>query len=286
MVKQRLVVLVFLFAGHILVLSLNAHAQSVPSDAPCPPIRLENLISDIIETPRDHKTQMTAFFSVKVETPSNVTIRYFDESTTPTYNVELKADPTASRISYRIVTAEGIEEWIKIESTLIGSSVLAEASNSLGEERKVEFFSSYFDDDRKLGRVSGILFNDEDGRAKRTEIDTRESAIAAIESIESGLYSTTLLLQLKTSLTMLDELLKVVLQRSRESTTATGLILPEAPPDCNVYCVRVGTVIPVYACSDDVLNCGNCGVDGFYILGGHGCIVICVLHCSVFYPVV
>ena len=53
-------------------------------------------------------------------------------------------------------------------------------------------------------------------------------------------------------------------------------------PKCNVFCLRIGTVIPIYVCNDDITNCKRCGVDGFYILAGYGCFAVCVIPCKEF----
>lgn len=100
--------------------------------------------------------------------------------------------------------------------------------------------------------------------------------------MEDSLYNSPALMSLKSVLENLDELQKLVVTASA-SSVQNALPPPSGIPNCNVACQRIGTVVPIYACNDDILNCGTCGVDGFYYLGWHGCVILCILHCREFY---
>ncbi len=179
-----------------------------------------------------------------------------------------------------------MEGWVRTRTKSGDSSLITEVTNSSGEKQEIKLLISSLNGESKVGRVSGILTTDEHGSPLNLGIDNEDVATAAIHSLESKIYTTPLLMRLKNSISIFEDLLKVVIRETVRKTNTTSVFVPENPPNCNVYCVRIGTIIPVYACSDDVLNCGNCGVDGVYILGGYGCTLICSLHCNVFYPVV
>lgn len=106
-----------------------------------------------------------------------------------------------------------------------------------------------------------------------------------MEQSEGMFYDTFQLKILRNVLGSFENLRNIVVEKSTKKESHSNFV-EEPPiattPNCNVWCLRIGTIIPIYACNDDLPNCSRCGVDGVYILGGYGCIAICSIPCKEF----
>ena len=262
---------------------LSVFSQSNQED-PCRPVKVENLTKDLLPLPFDKQRNNETYFKFKVNSISDASIEFYDQYRSPLYKVVISGDPIERAAKFEIVGMSKMAEWVSVKYIEEDGKQIAKAVSSSG--RSIWYVLSTNGtkgNAKKISSISVTVENDEKSSSEAVSITEDESErLKEVGRLEDRLYDTPALKELQIVLSSLDELQRILLRASTTSQTSE-LPLPEGMPDCHVYCQRIGTVIPIYACSDDALNCSRCGVDGFYYLGGHGCIIICILHCREFW---
>lgn len=273
---------------HLIVVMAFVHistvfAQVAASPSPCKPIKIENLTKEILPMPEQSGRKGAFFFSMSIQSISQASIDLYDDKKNLTSSVIINSDPIARTSRFGIQSQSGTLEWVAVRYSENANKITAKITTSSGQAR--EFLFAIVNDDHNKKKIKSISLHNGEERDNNVNslsesIKTASTLSDELLRLERELYDTESLKELHSVLNSLDVLQRIVLQ---SSPVPDFVEEPEGIPDCYVACQRIGTIVPIYACNDDVLGCERCGVDGFYYLDGFGCVIWCVLHCRSFY---
>ncbi len=272
----------------LLLIVFPIASQTPETKTSCKPIKMEKLTRQILPLPEDSKLNSAKYFSLAIDSFSEVTFLFYDESKRIQSKVKLKGNPINKTTTYEISGPNSNVEWVNVVYSSENGGEFANAISS--SNRHLKFTISNDGPGAKAKSVKSISKIEiiEGEGASRTMLGNALKGTGKADGlqdvfneIEDTFYDTPQLKTLQGVLSSLNELQKIVVKNS----VMSDLIEPVEGdiPNCNVYCVRVGTVVPVYACNDDTLNCSRCGVDGFYFIGGYSCFWFCSVPCRDFY---
>jgi len=275
-----------------LLLSVICFGQGQQSVKKITPVAIGNLTNEVIQIPADTSLAEFKFFSLKIDSLSQVTINLFDENKIQNSKIVIKEDVLRKAVQYSISSTNSTPEWVRIERTGELGKDIANAVSSSGRSMKIVTYKGVSKSDCKDKiPASAFEITVDNGIPRQLAGDNLHSKMGKdnlrtfLEQNEGMFYDTFQLKILRNVLSSFENLRNIVVEKStKKEANASFLEESGFVPNCNVLCVRIGTIVPIYACNDDALNCGRCGVDGFYIIGGYGCIAICSIACKEFSP--
>jgi hypothetical protein len=222
-----------------------------------------------------------------VDSTEQMTINLYSANQALQAKVVLKNNQAKKTVDYEITTPNSPVETVHISLAIENDKEVAIANTSSGRTLKIISSRITIDNvctDNSL--VNEIQIVEGNGPARVVSFSDLQLSIqkddlqTVLRHTEEVFFDTPKLQLLHQVLISFDEFKRVVLANSTNELRQPE---PGGTPNCNVACQRIGTVIPIYACNDDAFNCGRCGVDGVYILGGFGCFWFCSIPCGAFY---
>lgn len=129
-----------------------------------------------------------------------------------------------------------------------------------------------------VAEIEIIVNNELPKTISSAEMETQEGISnlpGFIQQAEEKFFNTEQLRILQSVVFSLDDLQSIVMERSTMEEQSRS-------PNCDVFCVRTGIVLPIYYCNSVTLNCNRCGVNGAFVIGGFGCFWLCAIPCSAF----
>lgn len=289
--KEKIYVTFFvvLVIGLINSTTINIFAQEIKSTGKVSPVAVDKLTKKILPVPPDLSLSPASFFSYSVDSLSQVTIQLFDENKIPLSKVIIAENTIDKSVEYKISSSEIDTEWVKIFRSSDNNKEITQAISSSG--KKLRIITTTEENKGKCKTKSLIseleIFSDtallkKMSKAELQTQEARESVKNVLMEAESTIYDTYNLGSLQRVILSLNSLHKTVV----ESSTPENKLTDQKTRDslmsaCTIFCVRIGTIIPIYLCNDYTYNCG-CGVNGVYILSGYGCIALCAIPCSDF----
>ena len=198
----------------------------------------------------------------------------------------MKGNPINKTTTYEISVSDLNVEWVKVAYDSENGKEVANAVSSSNRRLKIMLSNDGPGEKAKsIKSISKIEIAEGDSVSKSISandlkgVNKTDGLQPAFQQIEDAFYDTPQLKILQSTLLSLNAFQKIVV----ENSTMNEFFELEGIPNCNVYCVRIGTVVPVYACNDDAFNCSRCGVNGFYFIGGYSCFWFCSVPCRDFY---
>ena len=129
---QMLTIIVF-----TLSLSVFCFGQEQQSVKKIAPVAIGNLTNDVIQLPADTSLTEFKFFSLKIDSLSQVTVNLFDENKIQKSKIVIKEDVLRKTIQYSVSSANSNTEWVKIDRTSEIGKEIANAVSSSGRTMKI-----------------------------------------------------------------------------------------------------------------------------------------------------
>lgn len=241
------------------------------------------------------KDSSANFFTYSLNSISQIEIQLFDNNKQPLSKVVINENVIDKSVVYKISTSDTDVEWVKVTRSGDKNKDITKAISSSGKNLEIVTLTEENEGECKAKKpISNIeIFSDNSllknfSKAELQTKESRESIKYDVLEAEATIYDTYKLELLQKVILSLDNLHRTVLKNSFSKTKATVKNINFRPPTkrsniiaCDVYCVRIGTLIPVFLCTDNNCRTG-CGVDGVYLLSGFGCNIICSIPCTEF----
>ena len=273
----------------VLSISTFVFAQEIKTTANINPVPVNKLTQDLIQTPADFSVKSVKYFNITFESVSALTLNFYDANKSLQSKVTFEENTLKKSVRYTISSLGSDNEWVEISRTSENNKDISNAISSSGRSMKIITVRGENKGECKVKiPLSGIeIFVDNSfvGKISQAHLQSK-TAKGSLQSLtdqsENMFYDTIQLRNLRIAVASLNELLHIVAKQSKSNVNGNATAAPESvSTDCNVFCFRIGTVVPVYACNDDTFNCSRCGVDGFYYIGA-ACI-FCAIPCYAFY---
>jgi hypothetical protein len=249
-------------------------------------IPINELYRGNIQLPSDFPLTSVKFFNVITDSLNHVTINLYDENSTLRWKVVIDETASTKTVQYNIYDASSNAEWIKVVSSSENNKNIGTATSSSNKMMKITTTKPEIESCEgkiPVADIEIIVNNGSPRRISTEELPTQKGK-ANIQSLvaetEEQFYDTAQLKVLQNVIFFMDRLESMVIEESTREQPSEERV---AAPRCNIFCVRIATVIPLYICNDTTLNCRRCGVNGVYIIGGYGCFIVCSIPCSEFW---
>lgn len=237
-----------------------------------------------IELPSDIKIPSAKFFSIVSDSLHNTTINLFNENQVLLWKVVIAENTSTKTIDYKIFDSNSNLQWFKVIRTVENNKDIANATSSSGKTMKITTsrgnITTGCETKTPIAEIEIIVNNELPKTIPSAEMQTQKGISnlpGLIQQAEEMFFDTEQLKVLQNVVFVSDSLQSLVMEKStvRIEEQLQG-------PNCSVFCVRLGVVIPAYHCNSATLNCKRCGVSGVYILSSWGCFWICTVPCSSF----
>jgi type 1 fimbria pilin len=274
----------------VLMSGLTVFAQKSKEQPKIVPF--EKLTNEILPIPKELGLVDFSGFDFRLNSISKEIINLYNQDNVKQAEIVIQENILKKSVIYKIRT-KSKWEWVEVTTQSIADKEISNAKTSSGKTFQIALTkSSKPSDCPDKTAISAIETTNQFGVSKATEFSStsfkKDFKDLVIQS-DDVLYDTQNLKLLKSVVLNQAEFLKVALEATKETTKniLEGNNLVEAPaqniiPDCDVFCVRLGTIINVYLCNDNTFNCSRCGASGFYFISA-GCFAICRIRCSAFY---
>lgn len=266
-----------------LTVSSSIFAQSTTVDEMFG-VPVNELYRGNIELPSDVSISSAKFFNIITESFHNTTVNLFNENQALLWKVVIVENTSTKTVEYKIFDSNSNLQWIKVIRTGENGRDIANATSSSGKTMKITTsrgnITSGCEMRIPIAEIEVIVNNELPKTISSADMETEKGKAnlsALIQEAEEKFLSTEQLMVLRRIVFSLDSLQSIVMERSIDE-------MEEQPssPNCNVFCVRTGMVLPIYYCNSVTLNCSRCGVSGAYVIGGFGCFWMCAIRCSAF----
>ena len=245
-------------------------------------IRIEDLSSEILETPQELSDNKVKYFDFKAKNLSEVTVDLYDESKNQISSVNVKAK-SQDVIEYEI-QSQGKKEFVHIKKSENNGKISFELVSSNGNVSKmVLYLSSEKQNCESVKKILSIDIANEDvwesfsASPENDSGNSVEDLKSKFKSEDAKLFNTPQLNMLRSTIMNFTKLQQIVTTKSLKNTERDYYEI-EPVAECNVMCWRMG-ILAVFACDGGHTNSCNCSAgSGIFILSG--CNIFCSVPCS------
>ncbi|CAN5857304.1 hypothetical protein BH24ACI1_BH24ACI1_18790 [soil metagenome] len=237
-----------------------------------------------IELPSDITITAAKFFNIVTESLHNTTVNLFDENQALLWKVVIVENTSTKTVEYKIFDSNSNLQWVKVVRTVENGKDIANATSSSGKTMKITTsrgnITSGCEMRVPVAEIEIIVNNELPKTISSAEMKTQKGKSnlpGFIQQAEEKFFNTEQLRILQSVVFSLDDLQSIVMERSTMEEEEES-----RSPNCDVFCVRTGIVLPIYYCNSVTLNCSRCGVNGAFVIGGFGCFWLCAIACSAF----
>lgn len=251
-------------------------------------VPINQLYRGNIAVPSDIKIQSIKFFNIVADSHTNMTINLFDENQILLWKVVVIENSATGTIEYKIFDSNSNLHWFRTTKTIENDKIIVNATSSSGKTMKVTTLkgntTSTCSTNTPIGSVEVIVNNELPQTISNDDMQTSKGISQfpdLMQQAEGKFFDTEPLKVLQNIVFVSDTLQSLVIEKS-------NIVVPQEQeqgviPNCSVFCIRMGAIIPAYHCNSVTLNCNRCGVSGVYFLRSRACFWICTVSCGTFY---
>lgn len=270
----------------MLTISMFVFAQSNPPVDKINNIPVNELYRGNIQLPSDFPVTSAKFFNIITQSLTQVTVNLLNENQVMQWKIVINYNPSNKTVEYKIFDQNLNIQWVKVTYSIENGKEVTNATSSSDKIMKVITsrgqIISECPSKVPVSEIEIIVNNQTPKKISEAEFQTQKGKAylpLLLQETEEVFYDSSQLKVLQNVVFFLDKLQSLVMEKSLNENSSELLGIPK----CNIFCVRIGTVIPIYVCNDYTLNCTRCGINGVYLLGGFGCFAICSIPCGAFW---